>query len=506
VRRVGLLEACDDPQLFGLPLWPRQRERLAEVDAGPRLHVWALGRRSSKTTMKALVGLWCCLLRPELLAFLRPGERGYAVGVATNHRQARLLVQAALSIVERSPLLGGMVESATEDEIRFTNSTAFAAFPCSSRGGRGWPIFCLLLDEFAHFLTETEGPQVADNVWQALIPSTAQFGDLARVVVGSTPWGSAGLFAELFQKAVSGELAGAVAHRAGSAEMNPTLTAEFLEAERVVLGEEAFAAEYLADFSGTGAAYLDPVEIEAAVGERGELPPEFGTGWIAGLDPAFSSDPFGFAIVGRDPLDRRRLLLGKAWSRRPSKRKPETFAEESALRDELLDEVAEECVRYRARVVTDQYKARGVVEYLQRKGLSVRAEPMSATSKTLAFSALRARLNLHALELYKQSELLAELRRLRSQYRAGAAAVVNPRVGGSHGDIAQALALAVWEHDRWGMRLGAELPPLREPTPETAALSAGLADMESGFVRCDPTRQRRWYDRDDGEGIGGMEF
>jgi hypothetical protein len=51
-----------------------------------------------------------------------------------------------------------------------------------------------------------------------------------------------------------------------------------------------------------------------------------------------------------------------------------------------------------------------------------------------------------SLELYGEPTLLAELRRLRTKYRAGHAAVVNPRVGGSHGDLAQALALAVWRY------------------------------------------------------------
>jgi hypothetical protein len=191
MRSAGLVAACDDPQLFGFEAarWPAQRERLAAVERGPRLHVWADGRRSLKTTRMALVGLWCCLLRPELLERLRPGERGYAVGVATNLRQARLLVRTALSVVERSPLLAELVEAATEDELHFVNGTGFAAFPCSSRGGRGWPIFALLMDEAAHFVSETEGPQVAERVFAGLAPSTAQFGDLARIVVSSTPWG-----------------------------------------------------------------------------------------------------------------------------------------------------------------------------------------------------------------------------------------------------------------------------------------------------------------------------
>jgi hypothetical protein len=57
------------------------------------------------------------------------------------------------------------------------------------------------------------------------------------------------------------------------------------------------------------------------------------------------------------------------------------------------------------------------------------------------------RLNLGGLELYRAPGLEAELRRLRSRYTAGQASVVNPRVGGSHGDIAQALALAVHSQD-----------------------------------------------------------
>jgi hypothetical protein len=46
-RKVGLVQACDDRQLFGFKLWPKQRELLAALDAVPRLQVWALGRFGS---------------------------------------------------------------------------------------------------------------------------------------------------------------------------------------------------------------------------------------------------------------------------------------------------------------------------------------------------------------------------------------------------------------------------------------------------------------------------
>lgn len=64
---VGLLDALNDERLLGaFKPWPRQRELLAAVDAGPRVHVAAFGRRSGKSTTAAVVCLWDALLRPRL--------------------------------------------------------------------------------------------------------------------------------------------------------------------------------------------------------------------------------------------------------------------------------------------------------------------------------------------------------------------------------------------------------------------------------------------------------
>jgi hypothetical protein len=140
------------------------------------------------------------------------------------------------------------------------------------------------------------------------------------------------------------------------------------------------------------------------------------------------------------------LGLVRAWApRRRGFRKAESFEERREVEDEVLAEVAEVCKRYGARCVTDQYAAPQVVARLRQLGLSVSTIPMTATSKTAAFQELRARLNMGELELYPDEQLQAELGRLRTRYTAGSSSVVNPRVGGSHGDLAQALALAVYE-------------------------------------------------------------
>jgi len=448
----GLVAACDDRRLFGFGLWPRQRELLAALERGPRLHLWALGRRSGKTTLAALACLWDCTLRPELEEHTRPGETRYAVAVATNLAQARLIVAAARSVVERSPALAALVEAVTEDELRFRLPggvrTALRAFPCSSRGGRGWPISTLILDEAAHFVSETDGFQTAERVWAAMLPSTAQFGEAARVVVASTPYGQTGLFADLHGRAAAGELEGALAQHASTAEVNPTIAAGFLAAEEA-RDPDSFRAEYLAEFLGSGDAYLDFDRIEPPGAPL--APRHAASEWVAGLDPAFARDPFGLALVGRAA---GLLVVGPV----------------GALRAEgdfggVVDEAAATCRAYGARVVTDQFSSAAVVERLrQRHGLAVALHTMSASSKTAIFGELRARLYDGSLRLPDHPRLTAELRRLRTRYTAGSATVVNPRVGGSHGDMAQALALAVFElrqrakPRRWGLLAGPDEP------------------------------------------------
>lgn len=380
---------------------------------------------------------------------VRRGERRYAVGVATNQSQARLLVQAARSIIEASPLLAALVCSDNEDSIGFElpsgARTELRAFPCNSRGGRGWPISFLVMDEAAHFLSEADGWQAADRVFSALIPATAQFGTAARVVVSSTPFGDSGMFASLYQQAASGELADAAAHHAATADVNPTVDATFLAAEQA-RDPDSFRSEYLAMFEGSGAAFLDFDRFEVA--DRGELSPDAAHGWIAGLDPAFSSDPLGIALVGRSAEDPKRLLLGYVNASKP--RRADSFEAKRVVEDELLGQVVAVCRRYGASVVTDQYAARAVVDRLMSAGIYVQVNALNAASKTQAFAELRARLYDGSLEIPSDPALLAELRRLRSRFTAGSANVITPRVGGSHCDQAIALAQAVQAHAQLG--------------------------------------------------------
>jgi hypothetical protein len=418
--------------------------------------------------MAALVGLWDCLLRPELDGMVRPGERRYAVAVATNLRQARLFVRAALSIVERSPL-ASLIESVSDDELLFTNATALTAFPCTSRGIRGWPISSLLMDEAAHFL-DSEGNQAAEPVYRALMPSTAQFGNAARILIASTPYGRDGLFAEMHQRASSGELRDAVAHHATTQQINPTITKEFLEQERE-RDPDGFEGEYEAQFLSGGLAFIERDRLLEVVDEdRAELPPTEIRGAVLGFDPSFSRDPAAVCVVGRDVWDHNLLVLAHAERWVPAKKR--TFKTKGEQEDQqalVLDAVAALAKRYKARVVTDQHLPGVVTAGLSDRGVYATVKSWTPANKTAAFKALRARIYGRSLELYNEPQLLNEIQRLRVNYRPGSAEVVNPRSGDSHGDMVVALALAVNELEGFHSSSAT-----REPALPSPAITAGI--------------------------------
>jgi hypothetical protein len=475
---ISLLAALDDRQLLGsagLQHRPRQRELLAAVERGPRVHVVAAGRRGGKSTTGAVALVWDAILRSHLQGMVRPGERRYSIAVSTTLRQARLLLAAARSLIESSPMLAALVESVSEDELLLRGGSAIACFPCTSRGGRGWPVSCLVMDEAAHFV-DTEGNASAASVWRALSPSLAQFGDDARAFVCSTPWGDSGTFADWYRRADSGAWPGAVAHHATSAELNPSLSAAFLDAERAS-DPEAFASEYLAEFRAGGRQLFDSDAVRACTDAGvSELPPGSLVAPIAAVDLAFSRDASALSIVGWDRGGGGGGLLRQALVRRwqPSPGRPLVFSD-------VLAEVIATCKAYGVRrVALDQFAAAAVVDHLRRAGLVAVECPTTAQSRASMFLGLRRRISDQRIRLLDDPRQQSELARVERGYQSGGVVqILLPRsAGGGHCDAAVALALAVSQFPdvrSGGLRISS---PRHHRLPERPSM--GGADRRAG--------------------------
>ncbi len=449
---VGLLEAIDSPRLLNFKAYERQRELLAALEGPAQRAVWCCGRRSGKSRMIAMACLHNALLREDLDRVM-DGEMRYVVIIATRHEQARIPLRFLVSAAERSPILKRHIRRVTEDAVEFETAagarTCVASFPCGSRGARGWPISLLCLDELAHFL-DSDGNSSAKQVWDALTPSTAQFGALGRVIASSTPADSSGLFAELFQRASSGEDESAVAFQYPTWMMNPQIDRAWLAAQEAD-DPEMFKAEFGAEFVGGSGALLEWDRVTVA--DYVELPPHAGKDWILAVDPSAQRDPFAAVVVGRDVSDPHRLLVGACEAWRPGP--VESVFNRDRVEEELFGRAIALGRRFGVRmVISDQFMSKIVTDRFSSAGFYCRIDPWTATSKYESMVDLRSALYTQTLEVPNIPELHHELKQIRMKFAGASSSIVTPRTARGHCDRALALGAGVRALARRGVATG----------------------------------------------------
>lgn len=471
---ISLAAAAADPALLGgtLTLRSRQAELLATLDGAERLHVWAIGRQSGKSTLGALAAVHNACLRPDLDAILPRGRTRYVLSAAPSEDQAREFVRLCAAIIDGSPLLAPLAEIKA-DRIDFTLASgarsAIRAMAANSRTVRGMSASLIVLDEFAHF-QDTDGAASDERMYAALEPSTRVFGDLARTLILSTPYGEGGKFHELFIAAQSGLLPSARAEHAPVWAFDDSLGEAWRDAKRIELGEDTYRQEFGAEFVAGGGSFFD---LRGVVFEDGPAAPEDGRRWVAGLDPAFHGDRFGVVLVGESVSERGVLLVGRVEAIDPGGRLL-SLDLRRGREDRTLAKVAEIIAPYAPMIVTDQHQADAVSSYFGREGCTVRVVNLTGPLITAAFTSTRARLLDGSLRLWRHPLLIEELRRVRAK---DTERIELSRFGGGHSDAASALSQAVYE-----LRGVTDSPP-GEPRAGGTPLSAGgvPAGFESAF-------------------------
>jgi hypothetical protein len=439
---LGLVDFAE--QVLGLTLYPRQAEILSQYESRAVSElVLCLGRRSGKTLLACVIGLYDALVA-SYDGLLRPGEQRYVVMVATTLEQARIALRTMRELILNSPTLAPLLVGDTTDELALTNGVVLRAIPCSARSGRGLPISCLILDEAAHMLTTEEGNQAGGRVYASMAPSVAQFGERGRIVVLSTPYAKQGLFWDLYRQAKSGEHPDMLLFEAPTWEVNPTIPQSWLDRQREK-DQDLYKIEYGAQFTEGIASYLSAAAVQACVSKGVlERPPREGASYTLALDPAYVGDAFG--LVGACKVGDEHISVDVVRSWRGSRTTPVQHAA-------VLAEVEQLAEAYNgAQVVTDQFGAEPVRQGLNELGVHVRYSPWTADTKASAFSALKQAINTRSVSLPDHPGLLRELAALEIRQTAGG----RPKIGapqGEHDDLATALAATVWELERRGPEL-----------------------------------------------------
>ncbi len=434
-------------QQLGIELYPKQAEILsAWSESGKKKAVLCLGRRSGKGIMSAVTCIYDAVV-PDLRGYLRQGELRYVVIVATKEQQAREHIRVIRELLRNAPDpdLAELVDAnaSTADEVVFRNGVVVRALPCSSRSIRGLAASCVVLDEFASFLTETEGPQAGQEILRAIVPSLAQFREHGRLLITSTPRYASGPFFEMYRRGESGADPDVFTVQAPTWEVNPHIRRSDLDGE--FLGDpDGAAQEFGAQWVSGMGSFLDAVKVYQAVVEgRVVLPPakdqetgELRHQYIAAADPAFArgGDWFGFAIMHRAG-ERYVLDVLRAWR-----------GKDGPLNsDATLDEIAELCAAYGVPfVISDQHSAVPISDGLRRRNVTMKYQPLTAERKLDIFTSLKRALNLGQVELLDDNAATNELVHLELRTTPGGAPKIQAAMG-HHDDRAMVIATALHE-------------------------------------------------------------
>jgi len=352
------------------------------------------GRRGGKSLLTAIWAAYDACIR-DLRHYQRDGESRYILVVAGSVTQARALFRTIQDFF-RLPMLAPMVSGeATQDEIRLINNVILKVVPCSERTTRGLPASTVIFEEIASY-QDTTGHQSGENVYRALSPSVAQYGDDGRIILVSSPQGERGVFYRLYTQALN--RSDAYVLHCPTWELNPSINRAFLEREREA-DPELFAQEYEASFTAIGGSFISSIKLDEATRP---IPEHDHATRVLALDPAFSQDDFGIAIACVPTHDESQVYLEHVEAlRHPSFNGAMDYASKLARTWGVN------------KVVTDQATQQAVVEELAKRGVKCHKVPWtgrsnSGKSKAHRYGRVKTLLNQGRLILVDNAELRSE--------------------------------------------------------------------------------------------------
>ena len=455
--RLNIIEALQHPQLFGgmpcfqkpeswtawlaflkcvygLPLNVEElalftrctgRTTYSPPAGGFQEVVCITGRQSGKTRIAATIASF------EAISAKAEADKTetYALMLAQDHRGAvRALLSYAKSPFEIVPSLQGEVLTSTADTIKLANGVNICAYPCRPAAIRGLRARVVVVDELA-FFRSTENLPTDVEMLRAVRPALATTN--GKLVILSSPYGQSGALWDLHRKHYGNDASSTLVWQASAPEMNPTLSADYLQ--RMEQDDpEAYKSEVLGEFRSGLSTFLDSESIQACVatGVRERTRIE-GVQYVCFIDPSGGRhDSFVAAVAhdnnGRAVLDAIRIFQSP-------------FNPTS-----VIAEICQFLKSWGVFTATgDDYAAENVAAQFQLHGVQYQA---STRNRSEIYLELLPLINSERVVLLDHADLLRELRGLeRKRGTSGRDKVDHSSRAGSRDDIANACSGALVE-------------------------------------------------------------
>jgi len=380
-----------------------------------------IGRRGGKSFISALIAVFLGVFK-DWRQHLRPGEIGYVMCIASDRKQAGVVLSYIRAIL-RLPIFKDMVVNELKEEIELSNQVTITVTTCSYRTLRGYTVLAAICDEIAFW--RVEGASPAKEILTALRPALATIpGSLLLAV--STPYSRTGPLYEAFREKHGQNDRDILVWKAPTKAMNPTIQDRVIDK---ALKEDFSAgrAEWLAEFREDLETFLSTEMIEnAIIPGRWELPKIEGVNYLAFTDPSGGRvDSFTLAIAHRENGSGK-IILDRLEERRPP------FGPQNVVK-EFSDILKSYGI---SNVKGDKYAGEWVSKAFRDEGIDYESSEKNKSELYLEFEPLLAQGQVGLLD---NKRLLNQLRGLERRTRSGGKDMVDHYPGG-HDDLSNAIA------------------------------------------------------------------
>lgn len=380
------------------------------------------GRRSGKSFITSIIAVFLAIFR-DYSGFLGPGERGTIMIIATDRKQAGIILRYVKAILSL-PLFRPYIERETADAIELTNSVNIEVHTCSYRAIRGYTVVGAILEETAFWRIEGANPD--REIYTALKPSMSTIPGSMLISI-STPYSRQGLIYEAFRDHFGKDDDEVLVWKAPSLIMNPTLSETFISKE-IAKDPSSAKAEWEAEFREDLEAFISLEAIERVIiPGRTELPPVEGFQYFGFVDPSGGGGDLFTLSIGHKEQDRNKIVQDILRGRKGDP-------------GEIVKEYAGVLRGFRILEVTgDRYAGAWVSEAFRGEGITYK--PSDLNKSEIYLEALPYLIS-GMVELLDHREMIKQFRILeRRRGASGKDIVDHPKIGGmSHDDYANATA------------------------------------------------------------------
>jgi hypothetical protein len=247
---------------YGLPvpdpaLWRTLTAREPPTEAAKELWL-AIGRRAGKSQIAALLAVFeACFT--DYQDQLSAGEVATTMVIASDRRQARVVMRYVRGLINSSEILRRLVFRDREESIELENGGIIEVQTASHRRTRGYSVACAILDEAAFWYDSGANPD--KEILAALRPSMATLN--GKLIALSSPHGKRGILWQA-HKRYYGRSGPVLVAQSPSMTMNPLLSSDIV-AQAYQEDAVAAASEYGGLFRDDLEAFISRETVEALV-------------------------------------------------------------------------------------------------------------------------------------------------------------------------------------------------------------------------------------------------